>query len=88
MSDENEDKKPITQTAPTRKGSRVRFPVQMWIKHIIFEPDTTGEPTDSAWDVELDEQDMQFMFDELGKRLKDKQIKATRVRFIGSQNSQ
>lgn len=88
MSDENKDKKPTTQTAPPKKGSRVRFPVQMWIKRIEFEPDVTGEPTDSAWDIELDETDMIFMYEELGKRLEHKHIKATRVRFIGSQDSQ
>lgn len=68
---------------PTPKKSRVRFPTTLWITKIIFEPEFEPEPTLTAYDLELDEEDMIFLYKELGNRLKNKHIKATRIQFIG-----
>jgi hypothetical protein len=75
------DKSGVPQ--PDRRG-RVRFPITVYVDGIEFDPDVQYTTvTRTSYDLELNEHDMQKLYEGLKARLDSHLPKAIRIRITG-----
>ena len=71
-------------TQPEDRRGRVRFPITVYVDGIEFDPDVQYTTvTRTSYDLELNEHDMQKLYEGLKARLDSHLPKAIRIRITG-----